>query len=62
MSKQLASCAYPFLKIENSSFLEWYHAESLYIWVERPIEHYQIGTSGDIIDVLSEAEPMVEWQ
>jgi hypothetical protein len=52
---------YTFFIIENSEFLEWFHGESLGIWIERPITHYQVCTSGDIIDVLSEVEPTVEW-
>lgn len=47
--------------VENSSYVNWFHEETIGIHLNRVIKHYAIYTSNDCIDVLSDAEPIVEW-
>lgn len=44
-------------KVENSSWLEWFHAESQGYYQGDAITHYSIITDADCIDVLAEFEP-----
>ena len=44
-------------RVENSSWLEWLHAESQGYYNGHDIAHYAIITDADCIDVLSEFEP-----
>ncbi|MBQ4834883.1 hypothetical protein [Pseudoalteromonas luteoviolacea] len=43
--------------VNNSSWLEWFHAESQGYYQGEDIIHYSIITDADCIDVLSEFEP-----
>ncbi|MDD1617269.1 MAG: hypothetical protein CG439_2414, partial [Methylococcaceae bacterium NSP1-2] len=46
-------------KVDNSSWVKWFHEETYDIHKERDIKHFAIYTSDDCIDVLSEFEPKV---
>ncbi|WP_225832851.1 MULTISPECIES: hypothetical protein [Providencia] len=46
-------------KVENSSYLEWFHEQSENIHDE-VIEHYLIVTIDEVIEVLASVEPSIE--
>ncbi|MEX9216868.1 hypothetical protein AB7Z50_21590 [Providencia rettgeri] len=46
-------------KVENSSYLEWFHDQSENIHDE-VIEHYLIVTIDEVIEVLASVEPSIE--
>lgn len=46
-------------RVENSSRVEQFHVENYDMYRERPLAHYLIATSNEVIDVLSEAEPLI---
>lgn len=46
-------------KVKNSSWLEWFHAESQGYYQGDAITHYLIITDADCIDMLSEFEPSI---
>ena len=48
-------------KVDNSSWVEWFHEETFDIHKDREIKHFAIYTPNDCIDVLSVFEPKVEW-
>lgn len=47
--------------VANSSWVDWFKAESSGILKGKEIAHYAIYTPNDCIDVLAEYEPKVEW-
>ena len=52
---------FPLYTVHNSIWLRWFHEESYNIVSNKMITHYSIVTPNDIIDILSEFEPIVEW-
>lgn len=46
-------------KVQNSSYLEWFHDQSENIHDE-VIEHYLIVTIDEVIEVLASVEPLIE--
>ncbi|MBN0987334.1 hypothetical protein [Amphritea pacifica] len=47
--------------VENSRWLDWFLEDGYKINENMGIKHYAIYTPTDCIDILSEAEPEVEW-
>jgi hypothetical protein len=47
--------------VHGSSLIEWFHKESYNMFSEKEIIHYSIMTPDDVIDILSENQPNVEW-
>lgn len=52
---------FPLYKVQNSDFLSWFHNESYDSYNDRNIVHYAFFCQDEIIDILSEFEPAVEW-
>jgi len=51
----------PLYKVQNSDFLSWFHRESYDSYSDRELVHYAMFCQDEIIDVLSEFEPIIEW-
>jgi len=47
--------------IENSEWLESFHAESENHYRELSLQHYAIWTTENWIDILSSSKPIVKW-
>jgi hypothetical protein len=47
------------MKAEESSFIDWFHDESLNIYNKDRIYHFLILSSDDVIDVLSYEDPSI---
>lgn len=47
------------MKADQSSFIDWFHEESLNIYTKDRIYHFLILSSDDVIDVLSYEEPSI---
>jgi hypothetical protein len=47
------------MKADESSFIDWFHEESLNIYTKDRIHHFLILSSDDVIDVLSYEEPSI---
>lgn len=60
---QISEMQWPLLTVENSSYLEWYHEESLGIQKAKPrkVLHYLIVTPADCVEVLAANPPIVDW-
>nr|WP_320191892.1 hypothetical protein [uncultured Desulfobacter sp.] len=52
---------FPLYKVQNSEFLSWLRKESYDSYNDRNIAHYALFCQDEIIDILSEFEPIVEW-
>jgi hypothetical protein len=50
----------PFV-VDNSEFMNWFNHESVGRYADMVMTHYAIYTSNDCIDMLADAEPLVEW-
>jgi len=49
-----------FYKTNKSLFLDWFKNESYNVYDSKEITHYIITTPNDIIDIISDEEPIVE--
>ena len=49
----------PFVLVENSQLLKWFHEESYEIYKGDDIKHYLFFSGNDCIDVLSSSQPQV---
>lgn len=47
------------MQTEESSFIDWFHDQSLNIYLKDRIYHFLILSSDDVIDVLSYEEPSI---
>lgn len=47
------------MKADESSFIDWFHEESLNIYTKDRIYHFLILSSDDVIDVLSYEDPSI---
>ncbi len=47
------------MEAEESSFIDWFHEESLNIYIKDRIYHFLILSSDDVIDVLSYQKPSI---
>lgn len=45
--------------VENSSYLKWFHDESMGIYKDENVCHYVLLTENDVVDILSVFEPCV---
>jgi len=52
---------WPFFKVENSHYLEWFNQENFDIHKNKAIVHYLFATPNDVIDVLSFDSPVLRW-
>ncbi|RJP74811.1 MAG: hypothetical protein C4522_22120 [Desulfobacteraceae bacterium] len=52
---------FPLYIVHNSKWIEWFHEESHNMFIGNEIVHYSIMTPDDVIDILSENPPNVEW-
>ena len=52
---------FPLYIVQNSNWVDWFQKESYHTFNNNQIIHYSIMTHDDIIDVLSENPPTVEW-
>jgi hypothetical protein len=52
---------FPLYIVKNSTWIEWFHEESYNTYTENEIIHISIITPDDVIDILSENTPDVEW-
>lgn len=52
---------FPFFRIENSHYLDWFNKESFNIHENDEIVHYVFATPNDVIDVLSTYPPEFKW-
>jgi hypothetical protein len=50
-----------FCKTENSEFIAWFKDEALGIYDDRRLIHYAIVNLDNIVDIISEYPPTVEW-
>jgi hypothetical protein len=50
-----------FYRVENSSYLEWFNAQSAGVHTDKNIIHYLIVTVNDVVDVLSSQKPLVTF-
>ena len=52
---------YAFFIVENSEWLETFHAEAENHFRDFPLQHYAIWTTENWIDILSSEKPSVTW-
>jgi len=52
---------FPLYKVRNSVFLAWLNEESYGSYEDQNIVHYAFFCQDEIIDILSQFEPTVEW-
>ena len=50
-----------FYRVENSSYLEWFNAQSAGVHTDKNIIHYLIVTVNDVVDFLSSQKPLVTF-
>jgi hypothetical protein len=51
----------PFSKTSESQFISWFKDEALGVYDDRVLIHYAIVNLDNIVDVISEFPPVVEW-
>ena len=45
--------------VGDSEYLRWFHSESQELYKDLKLQHYLIITADDVIDVISDVEPIV---
>ena len=61
VKKEEQSSAWAFFKLENSEYLKWVSHQSDKISEDLKLAHYAIWTEDWVIEILSSAEPKVEF-